>query len=478
MKTFFVIFMADSLRYIADARAACDRMQQLIETKSILKHNVDNLQRPTWLEVYFKGRRYRPQFVRLESFRSGKPALVSARKVEGTESKEIHPQAVLEKVSCFWSQTSERPALQNVSLRATCGQLVGITGPVGCGKTSLLMSILGELPVFSGRISCTGQTAYVSQTPWVFSGTMRENIVFGMQFTEEKYKKVIEVCDLGKDIQRFPKGDLTEIGQRGVILSGGQRARVSLARAIYSDADIYLLDDPLSAVDAKVGKHLFERCIKEFLAGRVRILATHQLQFLKQADNIVLLQNGSVVYQGTYSQMEKESRRRRFSIVSQAKQDPVSETNNDDVISDLSEESLKSVSAKGRRRSSDLSQGLFDTIGETSNDSKIITHRRGESFKSLASNRRRRSSILPVGEKQDPVGEAYNDMITAVGGETFKSVQTVANEDRERVDLKDEEEDRKSGSVKLWLYWKYLRAALPVILIISLALFFVVVQGK
>ena len=96
----------------------------------------------------------------------------------------------------------------------------------------------------------------------------------------------------------------------------------------------------------------------------------------------------------------------------------------------------------------------------------------------MASNRRRRSSIVPVGEKQDPVGEAYNDMITAVGGETFKSVQTVANEDRERVDLKDEEEDRKSGSVKLWLYWKYLRAALPVILIISLALFFVVVQGK
>ena len=161
--------------------------------------------------------------------------------------------------------------------------------------------------------------AYVSQTPWVYSGTVRENIVFGIPFIEEKYFKIVEVCDLAKDLSSFPKGDLTEIGQRGVILSGGQRARVSLARALYSDADIFLLDDPLSAVDAKVGKHLFDRCIKEFLAGRVRILVTHHLQFLQHADNVVILQNGSVEYQGGYSQMDQKLG--NDFIVSQGKQE-------------------------------------------------------------------------------------------------------------------------------------------------------------
>ena len=389
---------------------------------------------------------------------------------------------------------------------------------------------------------CIGKMAYVSQTPWVFSGTVIENIVFGMQFAEEKYKKVIEVCDLGKDIDSFPKRDQTEIGQRGVILSGGQRARVSLARAIYSDADIYLLDDPLSAIDAKVGKHLFDRCIKEYLAGRVRILATHQLQFLKQADNILLLQNGSVVYQGTYGQMEKDNRQRRFSILSQGKQDPtvgaknvtsataeqerrfsllshgslppIGETNNDGIDTDISRESLKSVTeerrkrssitsrrkqdsiseanndgmsglkrgsvksitSEGRRRFSILSRGRQDSIGEANNE-EITDFRRG-SVNSVTSERRRRFSIVPQGVKQAPQGETHNDLITASSEQNYNSMQNGAKGAHERVDLKDEEEERKSGSVKWWLYWKYFRAALPVILIISLGVFFLVVQGK
>ncbi|KAJ7392175.1 hypothetical protein OS493_013547 [Desmophyllum pertusum] len=319
LKMAVTIFIAESLRYIADARTACNRMQRLIEKKSILAYKMDHHAKDklTSLEVYLKGRRYRPQFIRTESFRTGTPTLISARKLEGT-SQNMQPQACIENVSCFWRQTSEHPALQNVSLSATDGQLVGITGPVGSGKSSLLMSILGELPISSGKIYCIGKMAFVSQMPWVYSGTVQENIVFGRQFDEQRYNKVIEVCHLDKDIARFAKRDLTEIGQRGVILSGGQRARVSLARAIYSDADIYLLDDPLSAVDSKVGKHLFDRCIKEFLAGRIRILVTHQLQFLKQTDTIVMLQNGSVVCQGTYSEIVKD-KQRVFSLPSESK---------------------------------------------------------------------------------------------------------------------------------------------------------------
>ena len=317
VKLLVSVYVGEVLSDIADARTACDRMQRLIEKKSASARKMDHQHKLAPLKAYFKGRRYKPQFIRIESFRYGKPTLVSVQKLDEV-SQHIQPHVSLAVISCFWNSESGRPALQNVSLTATRGQLVGITGPVGSGKTSLLMSLSGELPVFSGEVSCIGKIAYVSQTPWVYSGTVRENIIFGMPFIEEKYNKVIEVCDLDKDFQSFPKRDLTEIGQRGVILSGGQRARVSLARAIYSDADIYLLDDPLSAVDAKVGKHLFDRCIKEFLAQRVRILVTHQLQVLKHTDNIVMLQNGSIVFQGNYHQMEKEQQS-HFSVPTQGK---------------------------------------------------------------------------------------------------------------------------------------------------------------
>ena len=130
--------------------------------------------------------------------------------------------------------------------------------------------------------------------------------MFGKDFDKKKYDTIIQVCDLKTDLDCFPKGDLTEVGQRGVILSGGQRARVSLARGIYSDADIYLLDDPLSAVDAAVGKHLFNRCIKGFLANRIRILVSHQLQFLKQTDYVIVLGNGAIVQECKYIAKEEQ----------------------------------------------------------------------------------------------------------------------------------------------------------------------------
>ena len=395
LKLVVTIFIADSLRRIADAKTACDRMQRLIEKRSILRRNMDQQNDLYTLHVYCKGRKYKPHFSRIESFRNGKPSLLSARKLEQT-CQDIKAQICLENVTCVWSHSSERSILDNVSLNATNGRLVGVTGPVGSGKTSLLMTILGEIPMSSGKMSCIGKMAFVSQTPWVYSGTVRDNNVFGKEFHEPKYQKVIEVCDLEKDIASFTKHDLTEIGQRGVILSGGQRARVSLARAIYSDADIYLLDDPLSAVDAKVGKHLFDRCIKEFLDGRLRILVTHQLQFLKETDSIVILQNGSVVSHGTYSRIE-QYRQAASCFLPQQKQDFDGVDNNKEVFSEETSESM--------------------------NSAIVIEH-------------------------------------------------------RDRVDLKDEKEDRMVGTVKWWVYWKYFRATLPTILIISLIIFFAIVQGR
>ncbi|KAL3867289.1 hypothetical protein ACJMK2_044503, partial [Sinanodonta woodiana] len=155
--------------------------------------------------------------------------------------------------------------------------------------SSLLMSLLGELPPAEGRITLNGCLGYASQQYWVFSGTIRENILFGSPYDKTKYDQIVHCCALVKDIEHFRYGDLTLVGERGLCLSGGQKARVTLARCLYQDADIVLLDDPLSAVDTEVGRHLFNRCICDYLKGKTRILVTHQLQYLKKADRILIL---------------------------------------------------------------------------------------------------------------------------------------------------------------------------------------------
>ena len=216
-----------------------------------------------------------------------------------TNSMFDEPSVFISEASCSWNQQLSSNALSDITLSVRSGNLLAITGAVGSGKSSLLAAILGELPLQRGEISYYGKLAYVPQIPWVFSSTIRENILFGLPFNKEKFQQVVHVCELTKDLTNFTNGDLTEIGQRGVTLSGGQKARVGLARAVYSDADIYLqLDDPLSAVDTKVGRRLFEGCILGHLSGRVRLLATHQLQYLKAVDLGVVMENGSITHRG------------------------------------------------------------------------------------------------------------------------------------------------------------------------------------
>ncbi|OPL20398.1 multidrug 9 resistance-associated protein, partial [Mytilus galloprovincialis] len=157
-------------------------------------------------------------------------------------------------------------------------KLTAICGPVGSGRSSVLSAILGRMPMISGNVAIDGSIAYSSQQAWIFNDTLKENIFFGKPSDENKFKEVVNVCGLESDISYMDNGENTEIGDRGINLSGGQKQRVSLARAVYSDSDIYLLDDPLSAVDVHVGKHLFNECIKKKLCGKTIILVTHQLQ--------------------------------------------------------------------------------------------------------------------------------------------------------------------------------------------------------
>ena len=199
--------------------------------------------------------------------------------------------------------------LSDFSLHVRSGEIVAVVGPVGSGKSSLLALLLGELEtVNSGETKVTLYTrsmSYCPQLAWIVSGTIRENILFGRDFDKARYIATIKACCLDEDLKAMPAGDETEIGERGISLSGGQKARLALARAAYSEAQLHLLDDPLSAVDAKVGRTMFHTCIgnKGMMKNSTRILVTHQKQYLPYVDWILVLNHGKVVAKGTYEEL-------------------------------------------------------------------------------------------------------------------------------------------------------------------------------
>ncbi|KAJ3592968.1 hypothetical protein NHX12_005306 [Muraenolepis orangiensis] len=197
------------------------------------------------------------------------------------------------------------PDLRNISFTLPKGHLLGVCGSVASGKSSLIYSILEQLHLQQGSITASGTFAYVSQQAWIFHGTVQENILMGQPLEKDRYDRVIDCCCLKLDLKDLPYGDNTEIGERGLNLSGGQKQRISLARAVYSDRDIILLDDPLSAVDAHVGKHIFENCIKKELRGKSIILVTHQLQYLESCDGVLFLEGGAILESGKHKELMK-----------------------------------------------------------------------------------------------------------------------------------------------------------------------------
>ncbi|CAG9768692.1 unnamed protein product [Ceutorhynchus assimilis] len=207
----------------------------------------------------------------------------------------------MKNASIKWSKTN---ILNDLNMDVGSQELACIIGPVGSGKTTLLHGILGELRPISGTINVKGSISYASQEPWLFVGSVRQNITFGQKFDARKYHEVIRVCQLQRDFNLFSCGDKTIVGERGVSLSGGQRARINLARAVYKEADIYLLDDPLSAVDAHVGKQMFEECITGYLKDKCVVLVTHQLQYLKHVPKIYLLGNKKIEHSGNYEEIQ------------------------------------------------------------------------------------------------------------------------------------------------------------------------------
>nr|XP_023011971.1 multidrug resistance-associated protein 4-like [Leptinotarsa decemlineata]XP_023011972.1 multidrug resistance-associated protein 4-like [Leptinotarsa decemlineata] len=210
-------------------------------------------------------------------------------------------QVKLSHATASWKPNPIVATLMDLNLDIKPKTLCCVVGSVGAGKSSLLQVLLKELPLVSGLVDVSGSISYASQEPWLFVSSIRNNILFGKPYIRKRYREVVKVCALEKDFEQFPFGDKTLVGERGVSLSGGQRARINLARAVYAEEDIYLFDDPLSAVDTHVGKHLFEECMMKYLKDKTRILVTHQLQFMKQADLIVVISNGKIEKVGVFS---------------------------------------------------------------------------------------------------------------------------------------------------------------------------------
>ncbi|CAG9786868.1 unnamed protein product [Diatraea saccharalis] len=237
-------------------------------------------------------------------------------------------------------------ALDNINLKIKPDILTVIVGEVGAGKTTLLQAILREISPTSGQLETYGTIAYAAQDPWLFEASVRQNILFGQKMDLRRYNKVIECCQLKPDLDILPFGDKTIVGEKGVSLSGGQRARISLARCVYQNADVYLLDDPLAAVDAKVAQAMFSNCIHGFLRSRAVILVTHNVQYATYADHVVVMRNAQIQIQGTYEELKNKTsefeKLKEFSEKNEEEEKDVAKSNKRNRLKSLSETSQQS----------------------------------------------------------------------------------------------------------------------------------------
>jgi ATP-binding cassette subfamily C (CFTR/MRP) protein 1 len=224
-----------------------------------------------------------------------------------------------------WSKEAPTPTIEGINLVVRKGELTGIVGRVGAGKSSLLSAIIGDMRRIEGKVTLYGTVAYAPQNPWygashlspehliqasdrLMGASIRDNILFSHEYDEAFYNLVLDACALRPDLELFPNGDLTEVGEKGITLSGGQRARVSLARAVYARADLVLLDDVLSAVDSQVARQVFDQVIgpRGLLATKARIVVTHSVSFLPKFDQLVYVRRGIIIESGTYANLAGE----------------------------------------------------------------------------------------------------------------------------------------------------------------------------
>eukprot|EP01155_Anaeramoeba_flamelloides_P009729 Anaeramoba_flamelloidesa198_170.p1 GENE.a198_170~~a198_170.p1 ORF type:complete len:1439 (+),score=398.63 a198_170:113-4429(+) len=356
----------------------------------------------------------------------------------------------------------ESETLENITLDILPQMLTMVVGPVGSGKSALLSAILGEIPRTGGAINVKGSMAYSPQEPWIQNATVKDNILLYKEMNNNRYDKVIKCCALEQDLNILPAGDLTEIGEKGVNLSGGQKARISLARTVYTDNNILLLDDPLSAVDSHVGKHIFENCIKgELLKTKTVILVTHQLQYLPQADDIIVINQGKIIERGTYQELM--IRGFDFNSIVENNEKDKNKVKDNQGFGEVQFDYKLSKKTGGRKNkmqdSSSDSEALLDlNLQQTDRDEEFALEQNVEPV----------NAWINLNDDQDLIE---------------KEIYTVMNEEdikikkQQQMDLKDnagavliDEEARKRGSVK-WKYYKFYIVAAGGILIGFLVFF-------
>ncbi|XP_050079430.1 probable multidrug resistance-associated protein lethal(2)03659 [Anopheles maculipalpis] len=262
-----------------------------------------------------------------------------------------NPFVEFKSVHSTWPNSSF--SLHDISFKidTTNHRTVAIIGSIGAGKSTLLNLIIGEQSVTKGKIEVNGTISYCSQKPWLFEGTIKQNVIFLDPYDETRYRTVLKVCALEHDIDVWPHGDQTMVGERGFSLSGGQKARINLARALYRSADIYLLDDPLSAVDAHVANVLFEQAIRNFLEGKLCILVTHQLKYITQVDYILIIEDGKIAAQGNYgTELSEYFPTNHFSKYEDAPEEPTSELGPKDEPTFSSKSQEQPLSAEGKEK--------------------------------------------------------------------------------------------------------------------------------
>ena len=241
---------------------------------------------------------------------------------ENSTLPKIATNAVEVNNACFTWDHIKKPSLKNIKLEVPKGSLTAIVGVVGSGKSSLLQAIVGEMESVSGNVNIGGTISYVSQQAWIQNLTLKDNILFSQPYQEHKYQEIIDACALEADLKILSNGDQTEIGENGINLSGGQKQRVALARALYFDSDIVLLDDPLSAVDAHVGKHIFDNVINKnsgVLKSKTIIWVTNQVSYLPKVDQLIFIKDGQICESGKHASL-MENKGLLFDFVQQTDQ--------------------------------------------------------------------------------------------------------------------------------------------------------------
>ncbi|XP_068170423.1 ATP-binding cassette sub-family C member 12 [Antennarius striatus] len=339
---FCLALMPLSVKALAEAAVSIKRLRKLLliqNPESYLRQDDDSGSAIVMKNATFS-------WTKPERMLDSQPSLAN-----GVDAHIVEEMSQTETISTF-------PALRNISITLPKGNLLGVCGNVGSGKTSLISSILEQMYLLQGSVTANGTFAYVSQQAWIFHGTVQENILLGKPFDQDRYNRILDVCSLRPDLKILPYGDKTEIGERGLNLSGGQKQRISLARAVYSNKDIFLLDDPLSAVDAHVGKHIFEECIKKELQGKSIILVTHQLQYLEFCDRILVLEDGKMLETGDHKALMKANGRYAQLISNYQLEQSETEEDSHQENAELEEEEITNLTDGG------LVNPAFDILDE------------------------------------------------------------------------------------------------------------------